>query len=247
MSDSGEGEHWERHARWWQRSFTEGADPEYEEQILPLAVEWTHGYDLVLEVGAGEGQVARAVGAAHGSVVIGVDPTGNQITEASRRGGAVAGYARAVAGALPFAAGCVDAVVVCLVLEHVDDLDGAVGEVARVLRPGGRLVLFLNHPLLQTPDSGWIDDQMLDPPEQYWRVGAYLPESAVVEEVEHEVFIRFVHRPLNRYLNSMIDNGLHLRRMLEPSPAQGFLALAQEYREAPSVPRLLVLVASKGV
>ena len=28
---------WERHAAWWQDGFTNGADPEYEEQILPLA------------------------------------------------------------------------------------------------------------------------------------------------------------------------------------------------------------------
>ena len=27
---------WEQHAEWWQREFTDGADPEYEEQILPL-------------------------------------------------------------------------------------------------------------------------------------------------------------------------------------------------------------------
>ena len=26
---------WERHARWWQREFSAGADPEYEDQILP--------------------------------------------------------------------------------------------------------------------------------------------------------------------------------------------------------------------
>ena len=49
--------------------------------------------------------------------------------------------------------------------------------------PGGRFVFFLNHPLLQTPGSGWIDDQVLDPPEQYWRIGPYLQEEAVVEEV----------------------------------------------------------------
>ena len=27
---------WEEHADWWQREFTNGADPEYTEQILPL-------------------------------------------------------------------------------------------------------------------------------------------------------------------------------------------------------------------
>ena len=50
----------------------------------------------------------------------------------------------------------------------------AIAEVARVLDPGGRFCFFLNHPLLQTPNSGWIDDQVLDPPEQYWRIGPYL-------------------------------------------------------------------------
>ena len=28
---------WEAHARWWQDEFTDGVDPEYTEQILPLA------------------------------------------------------------------------------------------------------------------------------------------------------------------------------------------------------------------
>ena len=55
--------------------------------------------------------------------------------------------------------------------------------------PGGRFCFFLNHPLLQTPNSGWIDDQLLDPPEQYWRIGAYLVEDETIEEVEKDVFI----------------------------------------------------------
>jgi excinuclease ABC subunit C len=50
--------------------------------------------------------------------------------------------------------------------------------------PGGRFLFFLNHPLLQTPNSGWIDDQVLDPPEQYWRIGPYLVEDETIEEVE---------------------------------------------------------------
>ena len=27
---------WEEHADWWIEGFTDGADPEYEEQILPI-------------------------------------------------------------------------------------------------------------------------------------------------------------------------------------------------------------------
>ena len=245
MTPSSNSELWETHADWWQREFTDGVDPEYTEQILPLVVEWTAGHERVLEVGTGEGQVARAVVAANGGSVVGVDPTVNQIVEARRRGSGPQ-YARSGAEALPFADASFDAVVCCLVFEHIDDVDGALAEVSRVLRPGGRFVFCLNHPLLQTPGSGWIDDQILDPPEQYWRVGPYLTEQAVVEQVEKGVFIRFVHRPLGRYVNAMADVGLHLERMLEPAPPDGFLARAPEYVEAATIPRLLTLVARRS-
>jgi SAM-dependent methyltransferase len=131
------------------------------------------------------------------------------------------------------------------VFEHIDALDAAVAEVARVLAPGGRFTFFLNHPLLQTPGSGWIDDQILDPPEQYWRIGPYLTEAETVEQVSQGVFIRFVHRPLSRYVNALADHGLVIERMLEPAPPPGFVARAPEYGEAATIPRLLVLVTRR--
>jgi hypothetical protein len=115
--------------------------------------------------------------------------------------------------------------------------------VARVLRVGGRFLFFLNHPLLQTPSSGWIDDQVLDPPEQYWRIGAYLVEDETIEEVDKGVYIPFIHRPLSRYVNAMADAGLVLERMEEPAPPAGFLAKAEEYEAAATIPRLLFLRA----
>ena len=235
---------WEAHSGWWQDGFTEGADPEYTEQILPLARDLLAGYPRVLDVGTGEGQVARLVLEHGAELAVGVDPTANQVVEAARRGGGAL-YARSGADALPFADGSFDAVVACLVFEHIEAVDEAIDEVARVLRPGGRFAFFLNHPLLQTPGSGWIDDHLLDPPEQYWRIGPYLVEDNSIEEVEKDVFITFIHLPMSRYVNAMADAGLTLRRMLEPAPPPGFLARAAEYAEAASIPRLLVLVAER--
>jgi SAM-dependent methyltransferase len=232
---------WDRHAEWWQREFTEGADPEYTEQILPLAGERLAGARRVLDVGTGEGQLARQLCEA-GAQVVGVDPTWPQVVEATRRGGGPL-YAEAGAGALPFASGAFDAVVACLVFEHITEIEVALREVARVLEPGGRFVMLLNHPLLQAPGSGWIDDHMLDPPEQYWRVGAYLAEGELVEQVEKGVFIPFIHRPLSRYLNTMAEVGLTFRWMDEPAPPPGFLAAAHEYPA--TIPRLLVIVAER--
>ncbi|CAN5867626.1 class I SAM-dependent methyltransferase [soil metagenome] len=235
--------HWEDHARWWQEGFTEGADPEYTEQILPLAAAHLAGAADVLDVGTGEGQVARLAATEAGARrVVGIDPTWAQVTEARRRAGGPA-YARSGAAALPFASASFDALVACLVFEHIEAVDAAIAEVARVLRPTGRFLFFLNHPLLQTPNSGWIDDQVLDPPEQYWRIGDYLTEDATLEEVEHGVFIPFIHRPLSRYVNALAANGLLVTRMEEPAPPPGFLARAAEYRAAATIPRLLLLRA----
>lgn len=235
---------WEEHARWWQGGFTGGADPEYEEQILPLAARWLAGADRVLDVGAGEGQISRLAVAGGAELAVGVEPTWAQVVEADRRGGG-AQYVRSGAEALPFPDSRFDAVVACLVFEHITGMDAAIAEVARVLAPGGHFAFFLNHPLLQTPNSGWIDDQVLDPPEQYWRIGAYLVEDTTMEEVEGGVFLPFVHRPLHRYVNAMAACGLSIVHMEEPAPPAGFLARADEYQAAASVPRLLLLVAEK--
>jgi SAM-dependent methyltransferase len=237
---------WEAHADWWQDGFTEGVDPEYVEQILPLAAEHLAGARRVLDVGAGEGQISRLAVAGEATTVVGVDPTWAQVAEAARRGGGAA-YVRAGAAALPVATGSMDAVVACLVFEHIRDVDAAIAEVARVLAPGGRFLFFLNHPLLQTPGSGWIDDQVLDPPEQYWRIGPYLTEDETVEEVEKGVFIPFIHRPLSRYVNALAEAGLTLVRMEEPAPPPGFIARAAEYEAAATIPRLLFLRCERSL
>ena len=78
---------WETHAGWWQDGFTEGADPEYEEQILPLAARELDGAQRVLDVGCGDGQVSR-LAAKLGAQVVGVDPTWNCVSVAHQRGSA---------------------------------------------------------------------------------------------------------------------------------------------------------------
>jgi ubiquinone/menaquinone biosynthesis C-methylase UbiE len=240
MSDNGL---WDEHAQWWLDGFTNGVDPEYVEQIIPLALEELAGRHIVLDVGCGDGQIARAL-SAQGSKVLGIDPTQLHIDIARERAGGPT-YEVGSATRLPVADNSQDAVVACLVFEHIDEVDAAIAEVARVLKPGGQFSFFLNHPLLQTPGSGWIDDYILDPPEQYWRIGAYLVETETVEEVEKDIFIRFIHRPLSRYVNALISNGLSIERMYEPAPPQGFLDRAPEYALAHTVPRLLYLRSVK--
>lgn len=249
---------WEVNSGWWQDSFTEGADPEYNEQIIPLLRDLLGqaGAARVLDVGCGEGQLSRvAAGLAGVRQVVGLDPTKAQLEVAQQRhvlpaAGAGAGdgpapvaYLRGAAGGLPFADSAFDAAFACLVFEHIEGTAGALAEVGRVLAPGGTFLLFLNHPLLQAPGSGWVDDHILG--EQYWRIGPYLVEHHGVEEVDKNVWIPFVHRPLSVYVNALAAGGLYVTGMLEPPPPAGFLERAEEYQQAAAFPRLLVLRAEK--
>ncbi len=231
---------WEANAQWWQDGFTEGADPEYEEQIVPLARHWLRGRGRVLDVGCGEGQIARRVVDDGADFVVGLDPTIRQLDVAQERGGGPR-YVRGVAEQFPIADASFDAAIACLVFEHMPDHRPAINEAARVLRPGGRFVFFLNHPLIQCPGSGWVVDHILE--EEYWRIGPYLVEDVAMEELAPGVILPFVHRPLSQYINALAEAGMHIVHMAEPAPPEGFIARAAEYADAATIPRLLLLVA----
>src|SRR3981081_142637 len=53
MNTPGNEELWERHAGWWQREFTAGADPEYQDLILPLVARWLGDARRALDIGGG--------------------------------------------------------------------------------------------------------------------------------------------------------------------------------------------------
>src|SRR3954447_18389962 len=99
---------WDRHAGWWQEGFTDGADPEYEEQILPLIEHHLGDRRRALDIGCGEGQAARRLGVL-GVDVVGLDPTRSQLALARERAGTPV-YARSVAETLPVRSGSFDGV-----------------------------------------------------------------------------------------------------------------------------------------
>jgi SAM-dependent methyltransferase len=230
---------WEKAAHWWQLNFTEGADPEYEEQILPLVERYARGARRVLDIGCGEGQVSRRL-AGQGAEVVGLDVTESQIRRAHDRGG-LSGCLRARAHQLPCRDAGFDTVVLCLAIEHVEPFEAAIKEVARVLTPGGRFLLFLVHPLLQSPGSGWVE--VIDSDEHFWRVGSYLDDDISTDQVGPEIHLTFIHRPLSRYVHEMGRYGLLIDDMVEPAPPLSIVQDTGGYPNGGSIPRLLLLCA----
>jgi 2-polyprenyl-3-methyl-5-hydroxy-6-metoxy-1,4-benzoquinol methylase len=97
----------------------------------------------VLNVGCGTGGFNAAAERA-GASTWGIDASFDaiRICELRRSLGAGGWYARAAAEALPFPDGAFDVVYCLSTLEHVESVEVAVGEMVRVLRPGGAVLLY---------------------------------------------------------------------------------------------------------
>jgi 2-polyprenyl-6-hydroxyphenyl methylase/3-demethylubiquinone-9 3-methyltransferase len=96
----------------------------------------------VLDIGCGGGLVAEEM-TRLGYTVTGVDPSAPSIAAAqlhARQNGIEISFVVGSGEALPCETSSFDAAYCLDVLEHVDDLDRVVAEVARVLKPGGIFV-----------------------------------------------------------------------------------------------------------
>lgn len=95
----------------------------------------------VLEVGGGEGELAERIITAVGAELVGIDQS-ERMVELQRARGVDARVGDVQD--LPFGDAEFDLAVAAWMLYHVPDLERALGELARVLRPGGRLIAVTN-------------------------------------------------------------------------------------------------------
>jgi len=97
--------------------------------------------DRILDIGAGKGEKAgRILQAFPGTEVFAIDPNERRISEAKRDH---PGVKSTVAGAerIPFDDASFDKAYSTMALHHFSDLDKALAEVSRVVRPGGSYVI----------------------------------------------------------------------------------------------------------
>ena len=101
--------------------------------------------DRVLDIGCNAGYLARLLAATvtPGGQVTGVDPSGPAIAHATRRAPANASFAVGAAQDLGWPDGSFDVVTSTLAVHHIPEADraAAFGEMFRVTRPGGRLLI----------------------------------------------------------------------------------------------------------
>ena len=183
-----------------------------------------------LDVGCGEGRFCRRL-KQHRVDVTGVDPTPGLI-QAARARDANGSYVEATAERLPFGDNAFDLVVSYLSLIDIPNIEAAIPEMARVLAPGGAL-LIANLTSFNTAciETGWIKNSAGR--RMYYPIDNYLEERSMWIEYRG-IRIRNHHRPMSTYMRALLDAGLRLSYFDEPSPsADAMPKKAASYRRVP--------------
>jgi ubiquinone/menaquinone biosynthesis C-methylase UbiE len=158
----------------------------------------------VLDAGCGSGPLSAAL-RAKGAIVTGFDSSSAMVELARQRLGENAAlHVADLSQPLPFADGAFDDVVASLVLHYLRDWMEPLAELRRVLKPGGRLILSVNHPLIYK----WIN-----PSADYFAITQWSDEYTFSGQ---SAVLTYWHRPLHAMTAAFTEAGFRLSVISEP-------------------------------
>jgi SAM-dependent methyltransferase len=161
----------------------------------------------ILDAGCGSGPLAAAL-RGKGALVTGFDVSAAMVDLARQRLGDDADlHVADLAAPLPFADAEFDDVVASLVLHYLEDWAGPLGELRRVLKPGGRLILSVNHPAAYA---------IVYPKADYFALTRYSEDYTFDGQT---VWLTFWHRPLHAMADAFAAAGFRIATISEPPPS----------------------------
>ena len=204
---------WGDVADWYDQLVGESGSEYHREVVLPgvLRLLAPKPAERVLDVACGQGVLCRVL-RERGAEVTGVDAAAELVHAARERGPADIAYHVADARELAFvpdghfaAASCV------LAIQNIHPIQPVFAGVARVLRPGGRVVLVMMHPAFRGPKEthwGWDDERKV----QFRRVDRYLiPRKSPITTHPGKDPGRYTwtfHKPIESYVRALRNAGL---------------------------------------
>ena len=170
-----------------------------------------------LDVGCGEGRFCRLLEGL-GIAATGIDPTA-ALLDRARALDPDGRYVEARAEDIPFADASFDLVVSYVTLVDIEDSDAAITEMARVLRPGGTLLVAnLNSFATANGGESWV--KCSGDADPCLQIDNY--QQIRADWVSWRgITIRNWHRPMSAYMAAFLDAGLALAHFGEPVPVGG--------------------------
>lgn len=173
----------------------------------------------VLDLACGQGRISREL-ARRGASVVGVDIS-TRLLDKARAAETMKplgiAYVRADVAAPDALAGeAFDGVACHFGVSDIDDLDGALATVSRVLAPGGWFVFSIVHPCF--PGVGDEAPSSWPPGRGYYAEGWWLSDNPGFRGK-----VGANHRTLATYMNGLVEQGLALEQVAEPKPDEDWV------------------------
>ena len=197
----------------------------------------------VVDLGCGFGWFARWAMSQGAAGVLGVDLSENMLSRA-RAETADPGvrYLRADLESLELPEGASDLAYSSLALHYVEDLPRLVGEVFRALVSGGHFVFSIEHPIyMASTGPGWLTTS---DGRRIWPVDHYAIEGPRITDWLAKG-VRKQHRTLGTTLNTLIDTGFAIRRVVEWSPTPEQVAAQPSLADELDRPMMVLVAARK--
>ena len=181
----------------------------YYERPATLALAGDVAGRRILDAGCGSGPLSAAL-RDRGAIVTGFDKSAGMLKLARKRLGKDADLQVADLGRpLPYPDGAFDDVIASLVLHYFEDWTEPLSELRRVLKPGGRLIASVNHPIVGHP--------VVRPGADYWATYEWAEQITTASGQSYT--LANWHRPLPAMIEAFISAGFRITAVSEPPPA----------------------------
>jgi SAM-dependent methyltransferase len=195
----------------------------------------------VLDLGCGFGKMCRYAIEQGAASVVGVDISTRMLAKArSDTADARISYVRSALEDLSFAPVSFDVVVSSLALHYVERFDSVCANVKSWLVPGGAFVFSVEHPMLTAFRMGAYIEENSE--KEHWLVDNYKLEGIRHTQWFLDDVIKY-HRSVETYVNTLIDNGFVIVRLLEPEATTDAIRERPELREESRRPTFMMISA----
>ncbi len=197
----------------------------------------------VLDLGCGYGWHCAYACGQGASYVLGTDLSEKMLERAAREnGGGCIEYRRAAMEDLAFPPGSFDIVLSSLAFHYVRDFAPLVENIYRWLAPGGDFIFSMEHPVFTAYGSqDWYYDE--NGGILHFPVDNYYMEGSRDARFLGEHIVKY-HRTLTTCIDTLLQAGFQLRRLVEPQPPADMLDLPG-MRDELRRPMMLLVSASK--
>lgn len=199
----------------------------------------------ILDIGSGDGGYSRAL-AHKGANVTSIDCAADAINfamkKADEEGLKIKHFVRNSNDLYDIGDSAFDIVLCSMMLMDIEDLDGTLQEIYRVIKPKGKVFISINHPCFKNKDIKWkLEDEAIKV-----IVADYFNPTEWVGEIKGiNVPIVYRHRTLSEYIKAFTKSGFRLIDMNEPLPSEGQINLSPRIGWLSKIPMFLFMELEK--